>query len=46
MLTAVVGKLRVGADMGVVDSRAGEGGKQSEHVVRRVGSVMALVSAC
>jgi len=46
MLTAVVGKLRVGADMGVVGTREGEGGEQSEHVVRRVGSVVALVSAC
>ena len=42
----MVGKLRVGADMGSVGSREGEGGKQSEHVVRRVGSVVALVSAC
>ena len=31
MLTAVVGKLRVGADMGSVGSREGEGGEQSEH---------------
>ena len=46
MPNAVVGKLRVGADMGSVGSREGEGGEQSEHVVRRVGSVVALVSAC
>ena len=46
MLTAVVGKLRVGADMGSVGSREGEGGEQTEHVVRRVRGVVALVSAC
>ena len=45
ILTVMVGKLRVGADMGSVASREGEGGEQSEHVVRRVGSVVALVSA-
>ena len=45
ILTVMVGKLRVGADMGSVDSRESEGGEQSEHVVRRVGSVVALVSA-
>ena len=46
MPNAVVGKLHVGADMGSVGSREGEGGKQTEHVVRRVGGVVALVSAC
>ena len=46
ILTVMVGKLRVGADMGSVGSREGEGGKQTEHVVRRVGGVVALVSAC
>ena len=45
ILTVMVGKLRVGADMGSVGSRESEGGEQSEHVVRRVGSVVALVSA-
>ena len=42
----MVGKLRVGADMGSVGSREGEGGEHSEHVVRYVGSVVVLVSAC
>ena len=46
MPNAVVGKLHVGADMGSVGSREGEGGEQSEHVVRRVGSMVDLVSAC
>ena len=46
ILTVMVGKLRVGADMGSVGSREGEGGEHSEHVVRYVGSVVVLVSAC
>ena len=31
ILTVMVGKLRVGADMGSVGSRESEGGEQSEH---------------